>query len=177
LYRSKIDPEGVFRVFWHLRRKCDGGLPEAPGSQAGTYRLAVNSDRSTNELSTRRDDAPGQITSHQRTSHQRRDKIPFNFQLVCNPNNRFRFLLIFRKDRVFRKINNRDDPKLLSPKRINAGRLSDARAGQNLRGGSSSFQGATVPHGIPVTSGKHGRDAFHRSTRHVFVKLLDILLS
>ena len=78
---------------------------------------------------------------------------------------------------MFRKLNNRDDPELLSPKRINAGRLSDARAGQNLRGWSSSFQGAAVPCCVPVTAGKHGRDAFHRSTRHVFVKLLDILLS
>jgi hypothetical protein len=68
-------------------------------------------------------------------------KIPFNFQLVCNPNNKFQSLIVFRKDRVFRKLNNRDHPELLSPKRINAGRLSDARAGQNLRGGSSSFQG------------------------------------
>jgi hypothetical protein len=99
-------------------------------SQAGTYRLAVkNRERANNELRTGRDDVSGQIP------HQRRDKISFNFQLVCNPNNRFRFPLVFRKDRVFRKINNRDDPKLLSPKRINAGRLSDARAGQNLRGG------------------------------------------
>ena len=77
---------------------------------------------------------------------------------------------------MFRKLNNRDHPELLSPKRINAGRLSDARAGQNLRGGSSSFQGAGAPNAFLLIQASTGA-MLHRSTRDVFVKLLDILLS
>jgi Extended Signal Peptide of Type V secretion system len=50
----------------------------------------------------------------------------------------------FRNDRAYRRADNRDHPALLSPKRSNVGSLSNAQAGQNLRGGRSSLQGTVT---------------------------------